>query len=169
MKNLSSTLKLKDIYDFWIGIQDSIIYMASQVKPEELTYTFDESLNPMGSEFIHLANAYNAWLEEIVKDGEPHPGRIKADNLTVEKLQGALQQAITRMRKILEKNTIEDRLKRFTGTDEEGPYDFTLEWILWHLIEHDIHHRSHLRLQFKKLNKKIDNKIFYEATSYGRW
>ncbi len=162
-------MKLNEFFSFWLRIQDSILYMASLVKPEDLQYTFDESLEPIGSELLHIANAYNGWLEEIIKDGEMHPHRIKLEELTVDLLQGRLQQAFFRMRKLLEKSNLEDRLNHYIGTDEEGPYEFTLDWILWHLLEHDVHHRSHVKLQFKKLHKQVDDKKFYESTTYGRW
>ena len=154
-------LELKDFFNFWFKIHDSILHLASLLNPEDLNYTFDPQLDSVGKIFIHISEAYNFWFGEIIKDGGPI--EFKYTHLTVELIQLSLKESFDRCSRFLDNNSINLWIEHFTGSDSHGSYDNRLYWILWHLIEHDIHHRSQIKLQFKFLNKKINEQIYWES------
>lgn len=166
---MTAVLEIKDFFNFWTRIHDSVLHLVSLLEDKDLSFSFDTRLASVGYTFLHIANAINGWLEEVLKDGIENPEKLDLDYLTTDQLRERLTWSFNRLDQFLKKCTLEDWSKHYIGIDEEGPYDFTLEWVLWHLVEHEIHHRTQLRLQLRSLNKKIDDKIFWEATTHDRW
>ena len=164
---MTVNLEMKEFFNFWTKVQESILYMASLLEPEDLKYTFDSKLHPVGETFDHIAGAINGWLTFVIEDGEKNPAKIPTEKLTVESINETLKNAFTRVKKLLNTLTIDDWNKTLTDKDDDGKsYQVKLHWVLWHLIEHDIHHRTQLKLQYSFLNKKIDEKIFWEENYF---
>lgn len=160
---MTKTLELKDFFVFWPKIQESILHMSSLLKPEDLDYTFDKNLSPVGHSFYHIAGAYNGWFTYQIQDGGEYPKQVPDKDLTVEIINDALKEAFDRCNRYLAKTSTDDWDKLVTDYDENNkPYKIPVWWVLWHLVEHDIHHRTQLKLQFKHLNKKIDSRIYWE-------
>ncbi len=162
---MTDKLELKEFFSFWTKVQESILYMASLLVPEDLKYTFDPKLHTVGDTFYHIAGAINGWLTEVIKDGEKNPTEkiIPVENLTVEIINETLQNAFSRCKRLLNKLSNDDWNKTLTDMGDDGkPYQVKLHWVLWHLVEHDIHHRTQLKLQYSFLNKRIDEKIYWE-------
>lgn len=164
---MATNLEMKEFFNFWTKVQESILYMASLLEPEDLNYTFDPKIHPVGETFFHIAGAINGWLTFVIEDGEKNPNSIPTENLTVENINDALKNAFGRVKKLLNTLTIDDWNKTLTDEGDDGkPYPVKLHWVLWHLVEHDIHHRTQLKLQYSFLNKRIDEKIFWEENSF---
>ena len=160
---MTNKIEINELFDFWRKVQRSILHMASLLNPEDLNYSFDPKLNPIGESFYHIARTYHGWLTYTIQDGEKDPERIPTKDLTVENINNALKNAFNRGNRLLEKSSFNDWNKQLTDLNDDGtPYNVSFGWVLWHLIEHDIHHRSQLKLQFKFLNKNIDERIFWE-------
>ena len=160
-------MEIKKFFEFWNGIQASIIEMSSQLKEEDLKKTFDPALIPIGETFYHIASAYNGWLTYQIKDGEDNPEEILKENLTVADINDSLKKAFSRCKRLLEKSTEKDWDKILIDYDDQNkPYEVTFGWVLWHLVEHDIHHRAQLKLQYKFLHKKVDQKVFFQSDFY---
>ena len=162
-------MELKEFFQFWNGIQLSILEIASQLKEEDLKKTFDPALNPVGEMFYHIASTFNGWLTYQVKDGEENPGEIPTEELTVININDSLKKSFARCKRLLEKSSEKDWNKILIDYDDQNqPYEVTFGWVLWHLVEHDIHHRAQLKLQFKFLNKKVNPKVFFQSEFYTR-
>ena len=50
-------LELKEFIHFWFKVHESILHLASLLNPEDLDYTFDSKLDPVGKIFINIAEA----------------------------------------------------------------------------------------------------------------
>ena len=119
--------------------------------------------------FYHIASTYNGWLTYQIKDGEKNPQGISLENLTVAKIIEELKKAFDRCYRLIEILSDKDWDKVLIDYDDhEIPYEVTLGWVLWHLVEHDIHHRAQLKLQYKFLNKEVDPKIFFQSDFYTK-
>lgn len=157
-------MELKEFFNFWTGVQASILNMAEQLKEDDLKKTFDSTLDPIGETFYHIASAYDEWLTLHVNDGEEKLDEIPKERLTVENIIESLKKSFARCRRFLEKTPESDWNKKFIDYDENNkPYELTLGWILWHLAEHDIHHRAQLKLQYKFLKKDVSLRVFYQS------
>lgn len=164
VKFMSQKLEIKDFFSFWRKVQESILHMASLLTPEDLAFTCDPKLSSVGETFYHLSQAYNGWLTYQIIDGEKFPDQIPVEQLTVENITESVKAAFARCQRLLDKLTLDEWNKQLTDYDEENrPYNVSLNWVLWHLVEHDFHHRAQLKLQFSHLNKEIDSKIFWES------
>ena len=164
---MTQVLEIKEFFSFWKQVHESILHMAALLNPEDLTYTCDPKLKPVGRTFYHIADAYNAWLTFQIKDGETYPNAIPIEKLTVKDINESLKKSFARCDRLLEKLTLDDWNKELIDTDEDNrPYPVSLHWILWHLVEHDFHHRAQLKLQFSHLIKNIDSKTFWDSNSF---
>ena len=163
VEKMAKILEIKDFFVFWPKIQASILHMATLLKREDLNYTFDPNLMPVGAAFYHIAGTYDGWFTYQIQDGEEFPKPVPNEDLTVEIILDALKKAFERCNRFLENVSRNDWDKEVTDYDEENkPIKIPQWWVLWHLIEHDIHHRTQLKLQFKYLQKEIDRKIYWE-------
>lgn len=166
---MSNKVEIKDFFGFWKRIHKSVLHLALLLEQNDLDFTFDPRLGSVGSTFLHIGGALNGWLGVELQDNYNTVIEIDKNNFTLDQLQEYLKQTFERLDVFLNNCKLEDWTKHYTGSDSNGPYDYTLEWILWHLVEHEIHHRTQLRLQLRSLNKNINDEIFWEATTYGRW
>jgi len=99
---------------------------------------------PVGRIALHIADAEEGWFRLVVtKEREGWPSDYVLENYpTKEAIKTLLIEVHTKTMAYLETLTINDLDRSL-----EAPWgEFSLRFILWHVIEHEIHHRGELSL-----------------------
>lgn len=141
-------MKLKAFLTFWdTDVRPPLIAALKLMPAEKWDYTPVTGLMTFRQQTLHIADAEVGWL--MVAEKVPFsdwPEFPVADYPTPEAALTLLDETHARTIEVLSS-------KPATWVDEmrHSPWDdkFTVEWILYHVLEHEIHHRAQLFLHLR--------------------
>jgi uncharacterized damage-inducible protein DinB len=145
-------MKLNEMFSHWGQVRSDLLKTIDKFSQENLTYTPFEDAWPVGQIMLHIADCEDNWFHGVVRGEfkpwvwyplEDYPN--KAD--IVETLNRARARTIPFLESLDESNFDE----KFAIPDGE---QFTLKWIVWHVLEHEIHHRGELSMILGILGKE---------------
>ena len=106
-----SPIQVKEFFKFWENIHQSFYNILDLLEDKDLSYTFNEDIQTIGSLLHHIARTYHGWLGVTIEDGEEMPKfyhrRKPLD--TVLKLKDAFDLSIERLNKFLEKTSVKQK------------------------------------------------------------
>lgn len=150
MKNLTSGLskvtrmKPGRIFSHWAQVRSDLVATIYKFSQEELCFAVTRDSWPVGQIILHIADCEDNWLHGVVR-GEYKPWIFYnfPDYPTTPDILEVLNQAGQRTVAFLD-GLEESDLDKMYATP--GGEQFSLDWILWHVLEHEIHHRGELSL-----------------------
>jgi uncharacterized damage-inducible protein DinB len=150
MAESPSTLAV--FYKGWNDYQELLTKALAPLSQEQLTLRAAPELRSIGEIATHMIGARARWFYLMMGEGGDEfaamarwdrpgmPVRSAAELVSgLENTWQFMQQAFARW-------TPADWEHLYEGEDEDGPYSFTRQWIIWHLIEHDLHHGGEISL-----------------------
>jgi uncharacterized damage-inducible protein DinB len=145
-------MKLSEMFSHWGQVRSDLLKTIDKFSQEELSYATFKDAWPVGQIMLHIADCEDNWFHGVVR-GEFKPWvwypledyPTKAD--IVETLNKARARTIPFLESLDEGNFDE----KYAIPDGE---QFTLKWIVWHVLEHEIHHRGELSMILGILGKE---------------
>ncbi len=135
---------------------------AERWSDEDLDETLVPGFMSPGGLLLHIAEAEHWWLRVVLAD-QGEEGQLPAESLfpfhvdengdavagerPLTEYLGVLDDTRAWTRDFLVGLTAEDLTRDFPFSSKEGEsYVFSVEWVLYHLVEHEAHHRGQLAL-----------------------
>jgi len=146
-------MKVAEFFEHWEQVRADLHATLRKFKPEELTFRPFPGSWPVGTIMLHIAETEDYWLHELVT-GELEDGSANyplARYPTLEDIEGVLRRARQRTVALLARLTEEDLQRVYTTASGKN---FSLYWILWHVLEHETHHRGELSLTHGLLGRE---------------
>lgn len=136
--------------------RDTKQYVAG-LTPEQLSWTPHPAVESIGTQLLHIAGVERSWIGEDIERrpmGEEwaaaFPLRTNLPQVQGKPLEyflETLDAVREETRAALSKLTDADLTREIVGLESPPDGDrFTIEWILYHLIEHEAHHRGQIAL-----------------------
>jgi uncharacterized damage-inducible protein DinB len=137
-------MKPTQIFAHWGQIRAELLATMDKFSQEELSFTPFKGSWPVGQILLHIADCEDNWLHGLVQGNfKPWIFYNFSDYPTkpaiLEVLDHAHSKTISLLSELDEKDL---NVKYKTPNGEE----FSLYWIIWHVLEHEIHHRGELSL-----------------------
>ena len=137
---------------------------AEGLSPWQLAWFPNPKVESIGTLLLHIAAVETSWIQEdIMRQPMGEEWRIafpirfgipqisgKPLEFFIEKLDSS--RAMTRQ--VLAKMTDADLDRSVTSLDDEGAVEaqrYTIEWILYHLVEHEAHHKGQIAMMRRLL------------------
>jgi len=145
-------MKPRDFYAHWDQVRADLVKTIKQFSDEELQWKPFEGSWPVGQIMLHIADCEDNWLHGVVR-GEIEPWIFYplGGYANREAILEVLERAHQRTNTFLDGLAISDLGKVYTIPDGA---QFSLYWILWHVLEHEIHHRGELSLILGMLGRE---------------
>jgi uncharacterized damage-inducible protein DinB len=145
------------------GLRGNLLREVSNLSPEQLSWHPNELTESIGTQLLHVAAVEWSWTfqdifgrpdEDFQGWEEAFPIRVNQPQVTGKPLAYFTDKLETVRAQTLEafRGLSEDDLARLVG---EGPVDegeeprsrlYTIDWILFHLVEHEAHHIGQVEL-----------------------
>ena len=135
---------------------------VSGLTSEKLSWSPHSTVESIGTQLLHIAGVERSWIGEDIEGrrmGEEwalaFPLRVNLPQVQGEPLDyflGKLDAVREETRAALAQLTDADLEREIQTLDSTPESDrFTIEWILYHLIEHEAHHRGQIALMKRLL------------------
>ena len=137
-------MKLNDLFAHWDQIHKDTIKVLDKFSDDELTNVVYEGGMTVGQIALHIADAEEGWFRLIVtKERDDWPSDYTLERYSTKtEIQSLLADVHNKTMSYLATLTVDD-LDRLM----DSPWgQFSLRFIIWHVIEHEIHHRGELSL-----------------------
>ncbi len=140
-----SNIQLVNFYKGWDVYQDHLLKAIAPLSPDQLALRTTSHLRSIGAIATHVVGARARWFHGLMGEGGPEiaplqswdrDGSVRNSTQLVDGLEQSwrvIQEALTRW-------TPADLEYVFRGTRGGEEYEFTRQWVIWHVIEHDLHH-----------------------------
>lgn len=137
-------MNLKTFFSHWEEIHEGTLNVLDGFIDAELSYTAYDGGWSVGQIALHIANAEEGWFRTIAtKELAQWPSGHTTDNYpTKESIRDLLKETHAKTMAYL--NTLTSDDLDLVVQSEWG--NFSLQFIIWHVIEHEIHHRGELSL-----------------------
>jgi uncharacterized damage-inducible protein DinB len=145
-------MKPGQLFSHWEQVRADLLATIDRFSEGELGFVPFPGSWSVGQIMLHIAECEDYWLHSLVR--QEIEGEIRY-SLTEYTTRSAIKEVLVRARK---------RTKAFLDGLEENDLDkeqvtpdgevFTLQWIIWHVIEHEIHHRGELSLALGLLGRE---------------
>jgi uncharacterized damage-inducible protein DinB len=135
---------LSAFFSHWNQIHADTLAVIDKFSQDELTYTAYEGGMSVGRIALHIADAEEGWFRLVATNGRAAwPSDYTLANYPT---KGAIQSLLADVH-----NQTMAYLDTLTIADLDTVIDsawgqFSLRFIIWHVIEHEIHHRGELSL-----------------------
>jgi uncharacterized damage-inducible protein DinB len=146
-----NTITLASLYKGWDIYQGHLVKAIAPLTSEQLALSIAPNLRTIGQIAAHIVFARAGWMHKAMGEGGQEIAEIArwdwactghTDN-AVDLVQ-ALEVTWREIQSCLERWTLEDLGHVFKGERFGKSYEFTRQWVIWHLIEHDMHHGGEL-------------------------
>ena len=141
-----------------------LLQMMESISDEEIDYTPDErKIETIGTLLLHIAGVEWGWIfgdidgKEVEFEKWKHAFALSPD-VDVPQLKGQGKEFyLNRLSEVREE--VRERLKRLQDDDvdrlvtSEGK-KYSIEWILWHLVEHEAVHVGQISVLSRMFRKK---------------
>ena len=132
------------------------------LSPPKLSWSPHSTVESIGTQLLHIAGVERSWIGEDIERrpmGEEwalaFPLRVNLPQVEGEPLEYFLEKldAVREETRHTLSRLTDDDLAREIRTLDSGPDadSYTIEWILYHLIEHEAHHRGQIALMKRLL------------------
>lgn len=138
-------MKPSQLFSHWKQIRRELLETADKFTDADLTFTpFDGSWT-VGEILCHIAAAEEGWFRHVIhREIDKYPEYLNPTNYpTLETIKNLLTEVHARTEDYLNTLTMEDLDQSILAS---WGNKFTLDWIIWHVIEYEIHHRGELSL-----------------------
>lgn len=144
-------MNARELFGHWDEVRDGLFRALDRLTDAQLDFVPREGLWSLGTVARHIANAEEGWFRYVVT-GEltEWPAEYTAEDYsTVASIKSLLADVHART---------EDYLATVGTADLdraiETPWgkQFSLRWIVWHVLEHEIHHRGEIFLMLGLLD-----------------
>ena len=134
-------------YRGWDTYHETLLRAIAPLTPEHLAFRSAPHLRSVGENCCHIVSARVYWCHELLGVGDDdfaalRPWAREETARTAAELIAALRASWQVLADALSGWTTADLARTYPNADPEPgePEAFTLQWVLWHLIEHDLHH-----------------------------
>ena len=137
------------LYKGWESYQDQLVKAIEPLTAEQLELGISPNLRSIGLLITHIVDTRAGWLSEGMGEGGPevaaiaqweHDGNVPPPSELVRGLKVTFQA----WQECLQRWTLEDMADIVRPEYDGQRYEFTRQWITWHVIEHDMHHGGEL-------------------------
>ena len=137
-------MKLNMLFFHWDQIHTDTLAVLDRFSEEDLAFVPVKGGWCVGQIMVHIAEAEEGWFGTIAqKSHDSWPKEINFENYpTKEDIKALLVGTHSRTMKYLGTLSIDD-LDRVVSS-EWG--NFSIAFIIWHVLEHEVHHRGELSL-----------------------
>jgi uncharacterized damage-inducible protein DinB len=136
-------MKPYEIFRHWTHVRKELFETLAKFSDEELKYKPFNGSWTVGQIVLHIAEAEDFWFTKVVQGQE-----VIEPDFTLE--QAGKDQLVNWLNFVHNKTLVflnglenEKDLERIYALEGE---EFSLYFVLWHVIEHEIHHRGELSL-----------------------
>ena len=137
-------MKLYQLFSHWNQIHADTLSVIEKFSDAELHYRAYEDGFLVGEIALHIADAEEGWFRLIAtQERDEWPADFTLQNYPNKEAIKTLLSAVHAKTKAYLKTLTLDDLER-SVTSHWG--EFTLGFIIWHVLEHEIHHRGELSL-----------------------
>ena len=158
--------QVSQFYSYMVEVRQYLLKMINDVDDVMLDYTPDErTVETIGTLLLHIAGVEWSWIvadiegKEIPYEKWKHAYALSED-VNIPQLVGkGVEFYLNRLKEV--RNEVYEKLKEFTDDDlnrivEIEGKKFSIEWILYHVIEHEAMHLGQISLlkRLYKLNNK---------------
>jgi uncharacterized damage-inducible protein DinB len=145
-------MELYTLYPEWKTRTNKIIQSLSDRTPYELSFRHRSDMRTLGNLYRHIIAAESFWMEDIVAGrGNMYAELDDEKYYNAKSIIDKCQEVRARTIEIVKSFQPSDLKKTFTNSKKR---QFTLEWILWHIIEHEIHHSGQISQMLRYLRIK---------------
>lgn len=137
-------MNLKQLFSHWDQIHADTLATLDKFEPAELAHMAYEGGLPVGRIALHIADAEEGWFRLIAtQERQDWPADYILENYpTKQAIKALLSEVHARTMAYLETLTPDDLTTVITSPWGE----FSIRFIIWHVLEHEIHHRGELSL-----------------------
>ena len=142
---------LAALYKGWETYQRHLIQAITPLTAEQLAHSMTPNTHTVGQIAAHIAFGRATWMHRVMGIKGPELEKLAQRNweapeytTKVAELVQALEVTWRELHNCLERWTLHDIESVFKIEHLGKPYEFSLRWIIWHLIEHDMHHGGEL-------------------------
>ena len=145
-------MRLTELFSHWDQVHNDTLTLLDKFSDDELNHTAYQGGMTVGRIALHIAEAEEGWFRLIAtKKRDQWPTDYTLENYPN---KSAIKALLTEVRA---KTTT--YLGTLTADDLdaqiESPWgQFSLRFIIWHVIEHEIHHRGELSLILGTLGRE---------------
>ncbi|NUM45196.1 MAG: DinB family protein [Anaerolineales bacterium] len=141
------------LFAHWQQVRRVLIETANKFTEADLSFAPFEGAWTVGQILCHIADAEEGWFQYVIhRQYEKWPDQFTPANyLTLAAIQQGWAEVHTRTEAYLDTLPLED-LDQIILTPWGS--NFSLNWIIWHVIEHEIHHRGELSLILGMLGRE---------------
>ena len=145
-------MNLNEIFSHWNQIHADTLAVLDKFTDDELRYIAYEGGMTVGLIFLHIADAEEGWFRVIViPERDTWPSDFTLEKYpTIDAIKNLLVETHQKTMAYLETLTLDD-LSRVV---ESQWGNFSIRFIIWHVIEHEIHHRGELSLILGTLGRE---------------
>ena len=145
-------MKLSKLFSQWDQIHKDTLRVLDGFSEAELTHTPYDGGWSVGEIALHIASAEDGWFGTIVmKTYEKWPKNHTMEVYpSIEAIKTLLSDTHAKTMAFLETLTLDD-LEAVYHSDWG---EFSLGFIIWHVIEHEVHHRGELSLILGTLGRE---------------
>lgn len=144
-------MKARRIFSHWDEVREGLEKTLLSLPPERLDFRPVDNALSIGDIFRHIAGAEVHWIQKIVLGKWKTNARFSWENYTS-------NQAILDLLRRTHQPTCE--LLNSLGeedidqicTNRKGE-EFTIYWVLWHVLEHEIHHKGQIFRDLRSLGE----------------
>ena len=145
-------MKPSEMFSHWEQVRTDLLMTIDKFNLDELSYVPFKGSWSVGQIMLHIAECENDWLHRLVRQ---EIGSGTDFDLSNHPTATAIKETLCSTRKktiaLLESLKEDDLEKVYTTPDDEK---YTLNWIIWHVLEHEIHHRGELSLALGLLGRE---------------
>jgi uncharacterized damage-inducible protein DinB len=147
------TTTLTTLYKGWDVYQEYLVKAVAPLTQEQLAFSLAPGVHTAGWIAAHIAFGRALWMNKVMAEGRPELAEIAKwsweytgypDNAAG--LVQALEVTWQDLQSCLARWTLDDLAHVYKGQYLDQPYEFTRQWVIWHLIEHDMHHGGELSI-----------------------
>ncbi|MFW9917728.1 MAG: DinB family protein [Candidatus Thorarchaeota archaeon] len=144
-------MKVRGIFAHWDEVRTGLEKTLLSLPPERLDFRPIENALSIGDIFRHIAGAEVHWIQKIVLGNWQTNARFSREdynsNQAIFDLLRKTHQPTCELLDSLDEKDL-DRI----CSDKKGE-EFTIYWILWHVLEHEIHHKGQIFRDLRSLGE----------------
>jgi uncharacterized damage-inducible protein DinB len=145
-------MRLSDLFSHWSQIHADTLEVLDKFSESELVHVAYVGGMTVGGIALHIADAEEGWFRRIAtQEREDWPADYTLENYpTKAAIKSLLAEVHSTTFAYLEGLTVDD-----LETMIDSPWgQFSLRFIIWHVLEHEIHHRGELSLILGTLGRE---------------
>ena len=137
-------MQLDQLFSHWDQIHNDTLATLDKFDESELEHIAYDGGLPVGRIALHIADAEEGWFRLVAtQERSEWPSDYTLENYPSKAaIKALLSEAHAKTMAYLATQTLDDLERVF----KSAWGDFSLRFIIWHVLEHEIHHRGELSL-----------------------